>query len=65
MKEQTNLISENRLKVYVTDLKDKFLKPEESVILYTSDDFGKTLSIQLKDIQITLDYNELKKIVGE
>lgn len=65
MKYKIDLTTENNLKILITDLKDRFLEPVKATVLYTGKNLGKTVSIQFDNIQITFDYNELKKIVGE
>lgn len=58
-----DLTTEHNLRVLFTDLKDNFLTPIKAEVLYTGDNFGKTVSIQFNDQQITFDYEELKKII--
>ena len=60
---KVDLTTDYKINIYYQDLKDNFLTPINAEVLYTGDNFGKTISIQFKNQQITFDYDELKKIV--
>ena len=60
---KVDLTTDHKINIYYQDLKDNFLTPINAEVLYTGDNFGKTISIQFKNQQITFDYDELKKIV--
>lgn len=60
---EVDLTTEHKLEVLFTDLKDNFLTPLKAEILYTGDNFGRTVSIQFNKQQITFDYDKLKKII--
>lgn len=60
---KVDLTIKHKINIYYTDLKDNFLTPINAEILYTGDNFGKTISIQFENQQITFDYDKLKEIV--
>lgn len=62
--ENTDLTIENTMTGYLTTL-DEMLKPVEIEIFYTGNNWGRTLSLKINGMMITLDYNELKKKVGD
>lgn len=49
---------------YLTTLEEP-LKPVTIEILYSGNNYGKTLSLKIGNMMITIDYDELKKKVGD
>jgi hypothetical protein len=62
--ENTDLTIENTMTAYLST-PDTMIKPIQITILYTGGNLGKTLSLIIDDKMITLDYNALKKKVGD
>jgi hypothetical protein len=62
--EKTDITIEDKTTGYLTTL-DEMLKPIEIEIFYTGNNWGRTLSLKINSVMITLDYNELKKKVGD
>jgi hypothetical protein len=62
--EKTDLTIDNKINGYLTTLTDP-LKPVKIEILYTGNNYSKTLSLKIDKMMITVDYDELKKKVGD
>lgn len=61
---QTDLTIENTISAYLTTLEEP-LKRVTLQILYTGNNHGKTLSLKLGNMMLTIDYDELKEKVGD
>ena len=64
MHEKTDLTIDNHIEGYLTTLENP-LQPVKIEIMYTGNNYGKTLSLKIDKMMITIDYDELKKKVGD